>query len=48
VERLGVTPNVAALPTGRDLAAGNDPAMQFALEMAGVKLSATEAARVWK
>ncbi len=48
VEKQGVMPNVAALPTGRDLAEGNDPAMQVALEMAGVKVSAAEAARIWK
>lgn len=48
LEGTGVMPNVAALPTGRDLAAGNDPAMQFALEMAGVRVSAAEAAKIWK
>ena len=48
VEKRGVIPNITALPTGRDLAAGTDPAMQFALEMAGLKLTAAEAARVWR
>jgi C-terminal processing protease CtpA/Prc len=48
IEGKGVVPNVAALPSGRDLAAGQDPAMQFALELAGVRVSASEAAAVWR
>jgi len=48
LEGVGVMPNVAALPTGRDLAAGTDPVMQFALELAGVKVTAAEAALIWK
>jgi C-terminal processing protease CtpA/Prc len=48
VEKRGVIPNVAALPTGRDLAEGTDPVMQVALEFAGVRVSAREAADVWK
>ena len=48
LEGVGVTPNVAALPTGRDLAAGTDPVMQFALELAGVRVTAVEAAKIWK
>jgi len=48
LEGVGVTPNVAALPTGRDLAAGSDPVMQFALEWAGVRVTALEAAKIWK
>jgi C-terminal processing protease CtpA/Prc len=48
VEKQGVIPNIAALPTSRDLAEGLDPAMQFALEMAGVKLSGADAAKIWK
>jgi carboxyl-terminal processing protease len=46
LEKAGVIPNVAALPTGADLAAKRDPAMQFALEMAGVKVTAAEAGKV--
>ncbi|MDH5196657.1 MAG: S41 family peptidase [Gemmatimonadota bacterium] len=48
LEGNGVMPNVAALPTGRDLAEGADPVMQFALELAGVRVSAAEAATIWK
>jgi C-terminal processing protease CtpA/Prc len=48
LEGVGVTPNVAALPTGQDLAMGTDPVMQFALEMAGVRVTAEEAAKIWK
>lgn len=48
LEGVGVTPNVAALPTGRDLASGTDPVMQFALELAGVGVTAEDAATVWK
>jgi len=48
LEGVGVTPNVAALPTGRDLAEGTDPVMQFALELAGVRVTTAEAAKVWK
>ncbi len=47
LEGKGVIPNVAALPTGRDLAEGRDPAMQFALELAGVKVSSEEAGQIW-
>lgn len=48
LEGAGVIPNVPALPTGRDLAEGRDPAMQFALEMAGVPMTAEEADRIWR
>jgi C-terminal processing protease CtpA/Prc len=46
IEKLGVIPNVAALPTGRDLAAKRDPAMQFALELAGLSVTPEEAWRI--
>lgn len=46
IEKLGVIPNVAALPTGRDLAAKRDPAMQFALELAGLSMTPEEAWRI--
>jgi carboxyl-terminal processing protease len=46
LEKAGVVPNVAALPTGADLAAKRDPAMQFALELAGVKRTTEEAGKV--
>jgi carboxyl-terminal processing protease len=46
LEKAGVIPNVAALPTAADLAAKRDPALQFALEMAGVRMTAEDAAKV--
>lgn len=48
LEGVGVIPNVPAIPTGADLVAGRDPAMQFALEMAGIRVSAEQAGRIWK
>lgn len=48
LEGNGVVPNVPALPTPQDLAEGRDPALQFALELAGVRLSAAEVARQWR
>lgn len=48
LEGTGVIPNVPALPTGRDIAEGRDPAMQFALEMAGIRMTPEEAGRVWR
>ena len=47
LEGVGVIPNAAALPTGADLAAGRDPALQFALELAGVRLTGAEAGAVY-
>jgi hypothetical protein len=46
LEKAGVIPNVAVLPTAADLAAKRDPVMQFALEMAGIKMSADSAAKL--
>jgi hypothetical protein len=43
LEHLGVTPDEALLPAAADLAAGRDPAMTHAAELAGVKLSADKA-----
>lgn len=48
LEGRGVLPNVPALPTGRDLAARRDPALQFALELAGIRVTAEEAARIFR
>ena len=48
LEKVGVIPNIAVLPTGQDLAEKRDPAMAFALELAGVKLSAEEAGKIFK
>lgn len=45
LEGTGVVPNIAVLPTSADLAEERDPALTFALELAGVKLDPHEA---WK
>lgn len=38
LEGVGVTPDVLVLPTGADLAAGRDPALARAAQLAGAKL----------
>jgi len=48
LEHSGVIPNIAVLPTGKDLGEKRDPAMAFALELAGVKLSPEDAGKVFK
>jgi len=45
LEGTGVVPNIAVLPTSADLAAERDPALAFALELAGVKIDPHDA---WK
>jgi hypothetical protein len=42
-----VIPNIALVPTGSDLAEKRDPALAFALELAGVKISAEDAANIF-
>jgi carboxyl-terminal processing protease len=46
LEKTGVVPNIGLLPTGQDLAEKRDPAMAFALEMAGVAMNADEAGKL--
>jgi carboxyl-terminal processing protease len=43
LEHAGVTPDEQVLPTAADLAAGRDPAMARALELAGVKMDPAKA-----
>jgi len=45
LEGRGVIPNIAVLPTSADLASERDPALAFALELAGVAMDPHEA---WK
>jgi hypothetical protein len=40
-----VIPNISVLPTSADLAGERDPALAFALELAGVTMSPNDA---WK
>jgi hypothetical protein len=47
LEGKGVTPDVTVLPTGADLAAGLDPALAKAAELAGIKLDAAAAGKLF-
>lgn len=47
LEGIGVTPDVIVLPTGADLAAGRDPALSKAAELAGVNLDPETAGKLF-
>lgn len=47
LEGVGVTPDELVLPTAADLAAGRDPAMVRAAELAGLKLDPVEAGKLF-
>jgi len=48
LEKVGVTPDELIIPTGEDLAAGRDPVMARALELAGITMSADAAGRIYE
>lgn len=48
LEKVGVTPDELIIPTGEDLAAGRDPVMARALELAGIAISAEDAGQIYE
>jgi len=47
LEHVGVTPNELLLPTGADLAAGRDPVLSRAVDLAGARISSEAAAKLF-
>lgn len=47
LEKVGVTPDEHVLPSGPDLAAGRDPVLARAAELAGIKIDPVEAGKMF-
>lgn len=47
LEKVGVVPDAPVLPTGSDLAAGRDPALALAITLAGHRIDADSAGRLF-
>jgi C-terminal processing protease CtpA/Prc len=47
LEHIGVTPQMPLIPTGANLAAGQDPVLAVALELFGQKVTAEQAGKLF-
>jgi C-terminal processing protease CtpA/Prc len=47
LEHVGVTPDEISLPTGDDIAKGRDPVLAHAVQVAGGKLDAAAAGKLF-
>jgi C-terminal processing protease CtpA/Prc len=47
LEKVGVTPDQVMLPTAQELAAGHDPVLAHAAQLAGLKIDAAAAGQLF-